>query len=303
MGTPQRSWRDAYRLNKSSRQRHVPTFPFTPGIPKIIHQTYHAPPWPEELHANVARLKATNPAWEHRFHDYDARREFIGEVYGEDVLALYDSIDPMYGAAKADVFRYLLLYKQGGLYLDMKSSTERDLDEVVRADDSYLLATWRNDKHDEWLGWGQHPELSAFPYGELQQWHIAAAPGHPFLKAVIEVVLTNLQKYLSGLHGTGAHAVWRVTGPIAYTLAIEPMRAQHPHRVVDSKYEMGLVYSVFDSDTSRTHEKLFPHYASLKSSLVQERFGRASVSAALRSARSMARRARRVVAGRRTGQR
>ena len=38
-----------------------------------------------------------------------------------DVLNAYDSLIP--GAYKADLFRYLVLYREGGVYLDCKSST------------------------------------------------------------------------------------------------------------------------------------------------------------------------------------
>ena len=123
------------------------------------------------------------------------------------------------------------------------------------------------------------------PFGEFQQWHVAAAPGHPFLKAVIERVLRNIQTYNRGLHGTGAYAVLRVTGPVAYTLAIEPLLARHPHRIVDSKRDLGLVYSVFDSGAARSHESMFPHYAKLEAPLVRENLAGRLLSIAARAVR------------------
>ena len=47
-------------------------------------------------------------------------------------------------------------------------------------------------------------------------------PGHPFLKAVIEMVLRNTRTY-TPLDGFAKFAILRVTGPITYTLAIVPL--------------------------------------------------------------------------------
>ena len=51
------------------------------------------------------------------FHDV-ACREFIGREYPPDVLMAYDRLIPT--AFKADLWRYCVLYKYGGVYLDAK---------------------------------------------------------------------------------------------------------------------------------------------------------------------------------------
>ena len=87
-----------------------------------------------------------------------------------------------------------------------------------------------------------------------------AAPGHPFLRAVIERVLTNIACYNPILDGTGWSGVLRTTGPIAYTLAIAPQLPRHTHRIVDSLHELGFQYSIYPHSSS--HQALFSsHYA------------------------------------------
>ncbi len=209
-------------------------------IPKIIHQTVASK---EGLHpayeANIARLKAANPGWEHRLYDNADIEAFIAANYDAAMLKAYRRLNPVYGAMRADFFRYLLMYKQGGVYLDIKSSCREPLDAILRLDESYLLSHWRDER------WGRYPELG--PLGEYQQWHIVAAPGHPFLATVIQRINENIARYTPGRDGTGRLAVFRLTGPIAYTLAIEPVRNQHPHRLVDAEM-MGFVYTVFGAD-------------------------------------------------------
>ena len=88
------------------------------AIPKLIHQTIASR---REIHptftANIEFLKKTNPGWTHRLYDDSDILSFLAEHYGSDTVALFKSIHPSYGAARADFFRYHLMYKYGGVYL------------------------------------------------------------------------------------------------------------------------------------------------------------------------------------------
>ena len=136
------------------------------------------------------------------------------------------------------------MYKEGGVYLDIKSTFTQPIDAILRPDDQYWLATWRNGPGEPHERYGLWKDLQALPQGEFQQWHIVAVAGHPFLRAVIEAVLTNIDRYHPCLHGVGRSGVIRVTGPVAYTRAIYPLLGQHSHRRVRGEVELGLEYSV-----------------------------------------------------------
>jgi hypothetical protein len=217
------------------------------AIPCVIHQK--AGPRSElssELVENIEWIKQQNPGWEHIYYDDDDMLDFVAREYGPGMLSLMDRINaPPYGAVRADLFRYLLIFRCGGVYLDIKSRPLKPLGEIVRPDDCYLLAQWENEPGQEFPGFGVHPELRHIPGGEFQQWHIAAAPEHPFLAAVIARVVHNMRVYNPALHGTGPYGVLRLAGPVAYTLAIHPLLAQHPHRLVRSAVELGFCYSIY----------------------------------------------------------
>lgn len=253
-------------LRSGVMSNRLPDIEQVTAIPRIIHQTFQSKNLPAEFQKNVDELKALNPEWEHRLYDDHDIRQFISDVYGTGILAYFNRINPRYGAAKADLFRYLLLYKYGGVYLDIKSTFTKPIDHVLKPDDRYLLAKWSNKPGAKREGWGMPKELDMIPGGEFQQWHIVASPGHQFLKAVIERVLTNIDCYKPWLHGTGGNGVLRLTGPIAYTLAIHPLLPAHPHRLVNDEAELGLVYSML---TSSSHKPLFKgHYTTLTESVV-----------------------------------
>lgn len=254
-----------YRAAARFRVPFIREVAFGDRVPRVIHQTYPTLDLPEDLAANVAQMQALNPGWQHELYDDAAIHRFIAAEYGEAVLATYDRLDPVYGAARADLFRYLLLYRHGGVYLDIKSAALEPLDRVLRDDDRYILSQWQ--QKGERAAWGDHAELAGVPGGEYQQWHIIAAPGHPFLRAVIQAVLANIEAYRPWRDGVAQGAVLRVTGPIAYTRAIYPIREAWPHRLVQGEASLGLRYS-FVADYA--HHRLFrKHYTQVETPLVR----------------------------------
>ena len=254
------------KLNKPGQAARLR--PVEPGnrIPKIIHQTHYLDVLPAEINENIVKIKALNPGWEYRFYNDNDIQRFISENYGPDILAYFNRINPSYGAARADLFRYLVVYQCGGVYLDIKSTLTVPLDTVITDDDAFLLSYWKNKAGDEFEGFGIHPELDA-QKGEFQQWHVIGAPGHPFLKAVIEAVLSNIDTYLPSLHGVGQHGVVRLTGPVAYTLAINSLLRSHACRIAGGEEEIGLKYSIYKK-YSHMHIAKAGHYTVLKDSII-----------------------------------
>jgi hypothetical protein len=221
-------------------------------IPKIIHQTYGTRDLPKALQRNVADLQAANPGWDYRFYDDAAIEAFLVEHFGPGVHALYQRIDPRYGAARADLFRYLVIYKLGGVYLDIKSRFLRPIDNVLHGDEGFILSQWSNGPGQKYEGFGLKPEVARIPGGEFQQWHVIAAPGHPFLHAVLLAIFDGIERYVPWRHGTGKVGVIRLTGPIVYTLTIAPLVELHPHRRIANESVIGLDYSVVPGDTHKT---------------------------------------------------
>src|SRR5277367_2378566 len=116
--------------NLTSSATIIPYFPQYSGIPKIIYQIFFSPneTVPPVIQANVDRIRALNIGWRHVLYDASGMAEFISVNYGPNMLSYYNRINDKYGAARADLFRYLLMYKEGGVYLDIKASLERSLD-------------------------------------------------------------------------------------------------------------------------------------------------------------------------------
>ena len=87
-------------------------------IPLKIFQTWGTKDLPANMLECVNDLKNTNPEFEHYLFDDTDCQNFIGEHFDPDVLYAYNKLIP--GAFKADLWRYCVLYINGGVYLDIK---------------------------------------------------------------------------------------------------------------------------------------------------------------------------------------
>ena len=87
--------------------------------PKKIFQLWHSPEdVTEQMMIRTEVLTKQHPEFEYQLFFLDTAREFIQENFETKVLAAFDSIIPF--AFKSDLWRYCVLYKYGGIYLDMK---------------------------------------------------------------------------------------------------------------------------------------------------------------------------------------
>jgi hypothetical protein len=231
----------------------------------VIHQVFLGDGLPASLQRNVDELRSRNPNWEHRLFNDAAVEAFIEEHYGRAILGYYRRIDPSYAAARADLFRYLVIYRLGGVYLDVKSTFCSPIDEMLRGDEHFIISHWRNGPGEPHQGFGCHPELADIGE-EIQQWHVIAAPGHPFLRAVIEAVLDGIDSYNPRTGDIGLMGVLRLTGPIAYSRAIIPLLEQHPCTLIDNESVIGLQFSVF---SGLDHRRIYSrHYSDNTSPII-----------------------------------
>lgn len=204
-------------------------------IPKSIHQIWLGDELPALVPSIITEMKDANPDHSYRLWENADIEQFLLANYGRDVTAAYDRLDPAYGAARADLLRYLIIYKLGGVYLDVKSRFTKPISHVIAGDEGYILSQWEDPTMY------RHARLAHIPGGEYVICHIIAEAGHMFLKAVIERVLHNIRVF-KPWHNVGRAGVLILTGPIPYTLAIHPLRPFARYRLL-RRNELCLEYS------------------------------------------------------------
>jgi hypothetical protein len=229
----------------------VPFVPFRTGIQHHIFQTCKdKKTLSVPLKENIEHIQEMNPDWEYSLFDDADIEEYIRSYYGDQMLELYHRIDSHYGAAKADFFRYLVIYREGGVYLDIKSTCDKPLSSVFLDNDAYLLSFWNNLPGQGHESFGHYPGLpEEIERGEIIQWYIAAAAGHPLLRKVILQMIFNITHYDPYTNGVGWTGTVTTTGPVMYTVciwnALKESPDQYPVRWTDIIESEGFRYSIF----------------------------------------------------------
>jgi len=100
-------------------------------IPKIIWQTHE---WDyKDLPINFRRATMTwrnlNPSWEYRYVSSAERAKQV-RAYSEEAYLFYSFTDKV---TQADLWRYIVLLKNGGVYADMDSVCSTPLDYVLKS--------------------------------------------------------------------------------------------------------------------------------------------------------------------------
>ena len=230
-------------------------------IPPVIWQTWRNKPDPATpLGRQVRLLKARNPAHEYHFVDDKAQAAFMRTNFTGEISKAYFSIDPENGAARADLWRYCVLYRYGGWYIDLDVGCRAPLQELHKAGDELAFAYERSvlpknvpsalscvaprtfDANVSRI----LSQRSFFRRRCIAQNILGSAPGSLPLKAAIDRVVSSLremkraneaaclQEYtpskrdLAKNHSwTWLRTIW-LTGPFALTVALRDYVQRHP---------------------------------------------------------------------------
>ena len=205
-------------------------------IPKNIFQTHKSIPYiktkPRILNAMNSWRKHTN-TFNYYFYDNKMCDEFMRNNFDEKVYHAY-SILPM-NVMKADLWRYCIIYKYGGIYAD--ADTVCLSNPIVFLTDGLTIVP-ENETH-------------------LCQWVFAAPTNSPILKSVIDLsverILTTPIK--------GEHIIHTLTGPGVFTNGIEKYLQENNKPILENKKDYykytDPIIKVFDYNTF--HSKIVRH--------------------------------------------
>jgi hypothetical protein len=181
------------------------------AFPKILHQTWPAHDMPGPIARCVDSIKRVNPGWEHRFTtDADWPAALANhEIFDWETFNRFPT-----GILKADVFRCIALYENGGVYSDADMLALRPLDSLLQA----AVESGLIEEDTEMILTSDHPVHSEALYGGaevLMNHFMVARPKARFLKIFLEHLHSLVKDGFSG----GTEPV-SATGPLALTRLI-----------------------------------------------------------------------------------
>ena len=198
-------------------------------VPKVIVQT-HAPARACDAHEQareaMRKVAAQNPDFEHAYYGDAAAFEYLRREM-PSVIPTYLALNNENPQARADLFRYARIYRDGGVYLDSTVCLTRPLAEIVAVGQQgvgsrAVLAHWGPPWGDPSLkAYCPHATLKDIPaLGEFVNFFLIAPPRHPLLLRVVEHIMEEVEVQLRlpiEKRARGKGGVLRTTGPIAYT--------------------------------------------------------------------------------------
>jgi mannosyltransferase OCH1-like enzyme len=184
------------------------------AIPKVIYQTYASSKLPIITKLFIWWMRRQNKGYLYDFYDDARTAKFLKDEFPPEVFEAYNKI--AIGAAKADFFRYAILYKKGGVYIDMDGAIVRPLSEIILADDVAVISR------------EIHPHL-------FVQWALIYDKGHPFMQRTLEKCIENINSNCS------PHNVLYMTGPNVYSEVINESISKNE----------GIQFRIFGTDYNR----------------------------------------------------
>ena len=168
-------------------------------IEKNIFQSWYTKDLNPLIQSKIDFFKKLNPEYSYNLYTDTQMDNFVNQHFHGEISECYNKLNII--VAKVDFWRYLVLYKYGGVYLDMDSSIEKPLDELIRSTDQAIITAEGN------------PNVYV-------QWALIFSKGHPILKKTIELVVRNIQNnsYPNDIH--------KMTGPTVYTRAINAVHME-----------------------------------------------------------------------------
>ncbi|WP_419868014.1 glycosyltransferase family 32 protein [Chryseobacterium sp. CT-SW4] len=205
-------------------------------VPKQIFQTFKSKdlPWITQFH--IWNMKRMNPEYKYFLYDDQDIEKFLKQEFPPEYIDTYEKLT--IGAAKADFFRYAVLYKKGGVYLDIDSTTIKPLRQLIKEDDTAVISRERHE-------------------GLYVQWALIFEEKHPILKKVLELMIDNIQthRYPNNIHAT--------TGPTVFSEGVRHTLEETPevkHRILEEVEYKGYLKFKYKLGKFFLYEKRSEHW-------------------------------------------
>ena len=228
----------------------LPNIEWKKDIPKNIYRTHKSKK--DVLNYQEVLNKTEELLSDYKTHFYyeEDIEEFIKDKFSERIYKAYKYINPEYGPAKADFFRYLIIFYYGGIYLDIKSGPTKNIDKIIKKlEGKMAISNWINlpigylpINHIDDLYFSSFVENN---YGEYQNWYIISGKGNPILAKIIKQMVSNIEKGKDE-YTNGHKSVIAMTGPLMMTKIIEKYHNKEEVVFFKANLDDHLKYKIID---------------------------------------------------------
>jgi mannosyltransferase OCH1-like enzyme len=207
------------------------------SIPKVIYKTgiddYRN--IPGDVYNVFRETIKLNPEFKIKYYSDKDSRDFIKNNFENEILLTYDKLIP--GAYKADLFRYCILYKNGGIYSDLTQRFTIPFNKLIdlEKDNLYLV---KDIEHYKINGEGSSKGI--------QISFMVSRPGNEiFLKAIKQIVKNANDKYYGDnpLHPTGPTLFYNILQDYKGDYKME-LKETGKNKIVNDKGETVIISKI-----------------------------------------------------------
>jgi len=215
-------------------------------FPKIIHQIwYQGGSCPDNLNQNTIKLKSYHKKWKYILWD---NKKIINLIKNDrEVLDSYKKLKYMH--QKIDFAKYIILYKMGGVYVDMDVDIIKSFDSMLEKFNSYevILSSINLNRLESYIFCQSYPCLN--------NGIMIAKSRTNFMKKIIKNIINTSKN--PGLDLNKSEFINRTTGPSLITDVYKNYSEQHQIKILEWDYLEPCTMTGLCQTSDRTYAK---HY-------------------------------------------
>ena len=111
-------------------------------IQKNVFQTWKTQNFPQKIEKILNKNRKLNPDFKFHIYTDDQLLDFVKSNYDSEIFNAFEKLK--HPVARADMWRYLILFKYGGVYLDIDSKFNNPITSFIEDDDEGLISAEKN---------------------------------------------------------------------------------------------------------------------------------------------------------------
>lgn len=167
-------------------------------IPRKIFQSWKTKELKGSMRTVTEKIKEMNPEYEYYLYDDKDCRDVLLNNFGVNYANAFDALIP--GAFKCDLWRYAMLYLEGGIYIDIDMELLVPFRDIIEENDEFVSVA---DRSIGGMGCGMY------------QAFIACVPKHPIMLYSLQLSFSNIATRRYDMFETLS-----ITGPIVAGIAL-----------------------------------------------------------------------------------
>ena len=221
------------------------------GVPLVVYRSWITNNISIDMKNTIDKTILMTPEFDNYFFSDDECLKFIQDNFEPNVASAFKSLNP--GAYQSDLWRYCILYKNGGVYIDIKMELHLPLIDILKEYSKIFI--------------GNIPDEPPNPKDQVWNGLMSSPPGNPVFKACIDEIVEsckNRDYKANYLDITGPCLLWRMTQkyePPTFLSSLPFYWMKGRYGLLFKDKELLTEYENFRSNQKNTQKT--PHYTEM----------------------------------------